>query len=128
MNEKAFKKLIIDSLDIGLVLENPGGGISEILQVADNAVTYKRGNSNFELKLDDMFAAYKQFSGMKITSNDLKDFLSNVFDSHARPSGHSCNCTFLLMVLGQAGLAGPIQGEGKRGHPYFVEIYKETKK
>jgi hypothetical protein len=46
----------------------------------------------------------------------------DIFDSNARPAGHSCNCTFLFLVLKEIGLCGEIKGAGKAGNPFYVDI------
>ena len=62
-------------------------------------VSYKRGKSTIRVAIIDLFAAYAHFRGRRVSSCDLKMLAPHVFDSQARPAGHSCNCTFLFMVL-----------------------------
>lgn len=53
-----------------------------------------------------------------MTSRDLRDYAPQLFDSSARPAGHSCNCTFLFMVLTKLVLTDGIRGEGKAYRPF----------
>jgi hypothetical protein len=69
-----------------------------------------------------MFDAYARFKGGQMSSSDLKKIKPAVFDSQARPAGHSCNCTFLFMVLKEIGLITRIQGNGVSGNPFFVVL------
>jgi len=57
-----------------------------------------------------------------MSSVDLKTDNPSVFDSQARPAGHSCNCTFLFMVLHQMGIASNVHGRGVRGNPFYVDV------
>jgi hypothetical protein len=51
------------------------------------------------------------------SSNDLK-----IYDPHiviSKSDGHSCNCTFVFLVLKELGLV-EIKGNGVRGNPFYV--------
>lgn len=122
MDCNKFAKLIRDVFPIGSRFENPGGGTSLITSFTPGKVAYKRGNSTIYVAFEDLYSAYSHFKGSVVTSTDLKTFLPSVFDSAARPAGHSCNCTFLFEVLERVGLADELSGRGVRGDPFKVEI------
>jgi len=47
----------------------------------------------------------------------------NLYLMDSRHSGHSCNCTTMFRILERMGLTeGTVQGSGRRGSPFFVEI------
>jgi hypothetical protein len=119
-----FEKAIKEHIQPGLILKNPGDGTSTIKGYTDNKVSYLRGNSTIYVALDDLYKAYSRFRGQRVTSSDLRTFAPHVFDSNARPAGHSCNCTFLFLILGRLNLAGQIEGRGISGDPFAVEIYE----
>lgn len=74
------------------------------------------------LKWDIFYGAYRQFSGGLVDTGALRTF-DNSFDSRARdPAGHSCNCTFALMLLERAGLA---DGAVKRGRRFSAHFWRE---
>jgi hypothetical protein len=122
MDFEAFKTQIQDSIPPGTTFENPGGGVSTIMSYADEKLSYVRGDSTIYIAFRDLFDAYSNYKGQKVSSTELKRFAPSVFDSEARPSGHSCNCTLFLMILQKLKLAGDIGGNGVRGNPFFVEI------
>lgn len=117
-----FISQILGAISPGQTFDNPGGGTSKIKSISERGIYYKRGSSTISITFDDMYAAYDHFKGGEVTSTELRTFLPAVFDSMARPAGHSCNCTFFFMVLQEAGLAGPLEGAGVRGNPYSVEL------
>ena len=104
----------------GTMLSNLGGGTTIISGYSRGRVSYKRGNSTIRVKITDLFAAYAFFRGRRVSSRDLKMFAPHVYDSQARPAGHSCNCTFLFMVLLECSLAEPIEGKGRAYNPFFT--------
>ena len=118
-----FKAQIERSTPAGTVLDNPGGGTSKIIGFSSTKISYKRGSSTITVAFDDLHATYLRFKGQRVTSNDLKVFAPKVFDSAARPAGHSCNCTFLFLLLSQIDVGGEIEGAGVRGNPFAIEIY-----
>ena len=123
MNLGQFKKQIESSTPEGTILENPGGGTSEIIRVTNTKISYKRGSSTIKVSFDDLHTAYVRFTGRTVTSSELKKFAPNIFDSTARPAGHSCNCTFLFLLLSRIHAGGKIQGAGIRGNPFALAIY-----
>ena len=112
MTKEEFVKKLTDSVKVGDVFDNPGGGTSTIESIEGNTIKYKRGTHDIKITMDDMYDAYNQFlNGFSCT--DLKKFRPNVYDSKARPAGHDCNCTFLMMMLKQMGLVKQIEGSMK---------------
>lgn len=115
-----FYNNLNNSIREGLELKNPGKGYSIIKSVTENKITYIRGNSAISLKIDDIYNSYLLFKGKQCSTNDLKKYKPKVFDS--RFNGHSCNCTFLFMILKEMNLAKDIYGKGVRGSGFFVII------
>ena len=76
------------------------------------------------VKFSDLYEAYAHFFGKNMTTTDLRGFKPSVFDSSARPAGHSCNCTFLFLLLFGMKLCGEIEGSGKSGKPFYVKLLK----
>lgn len=70
-----------------------------------------------------MYDAYNQFPH-GFSSTDLKKFKPKIFDSKAKPAGHSCNCTFLMMMLKMMGIAKQIDGRRVKPQdlPFRVKI------
>ncbi|QXM05185.1 hypothetical protein [Crassaminicella indica] len=101
--------------------ENPGGGISTIKSITEKSIVYMRGNSRFYLNFSDIEQAYSYFKGKICTTNDLKEYKPQIFDS--KHKGHSCNCTFFFLLLKHLDLIeGDIQGSGRRGNPFYIKI------
>ena len=117
-----FKEQIRNSIPVGTKLKNPSRGISTISSYSSSKISYVRGSSTIDVTFRDLFDAYHYFRGKKVMSSALKKYAPSVFDSASRPAGHSCNCTFLFLVLQQLGVAENIGGKGVKGDPYFVEI------
>ena len=126
MKFEDFKALFEKALPIGVVLSNPGGGNTTIISYAANSVSYKRGNSIMRPSLRALFDAYDRHRGQVVSSSDLKRESPEVFDSSARPAGHSCNCTFLFLALKRMGLAGELSGKGVRGSPFAITVNVES--
>ena len=122
MGLSEFTKKIKRTVPVGTIFKNPGKGTSTVTDFTENKISYVRGSSKMYVSIEDLYNAYQRFKGQYITSNDLKLYKSAVFDSSARPAGHSCNCTFLYLLLQKLGLAGDIQGAGKRGNPFGIRI------
>ena len=120
-----FRSRLVNMITPGTVLKNPGGGTTRIRAYSDRNVSYVRGNSTISVRIMDLFDAYTKFRGKQVSSRHLKEYKPEVFDSSARPAGHSCNCTFLFMVLTQLELAGGISGRGKTGQPFSTTFYDE---
>lgn len=118
----AFVLALQNVLPAGLTLANPGGGTSTIVDCSSNSVRYRRGRSEIAVSMESLHKAYLAYQGRRVTSADLREYAPSVFDSHARPAGHSCNVTFLFLALHRAGLASEIGGKGVRGNPFFVMI------
>ena len=124
MDRNEFFRAIDHGLTTGHIFDNPGGNTSRISKIDDREIHYVRGSSTIRVSLADLYSSYRHFLGQRVTSTDLRKYAPNVFDSSARPAGHSCNCTFFFMLLQEIGLADAIVGEGKRGSPYSVKIQK----
>ncbi|ACD89736.1 conserved hypothetical protein [Chlorobium limicola DSM 245] len=122
MNSEEFVSSISKSIPIGIEFDNPGGGTSIVKSITHMNISYKRGNSIMSVGLNTLYDTYKQFAGRQVTCSELKEYAPNIFDSKARPAGHSCNCTFFFLVLIAIGVVEEIQGAGVRGNPYYVDI------
>lgn len=122
MNYENFVTQVVNSFPVGIVIKNPAKGTSLILINNGIKISYKRGKSTISVKLIDLFEAYIKFKGIQLTTRELKIFKPEVFDSSARPAGHSCNCTILFRVLEGLQLCDPIMGAGVRGNPFSVKI------
>ncbi len=125
MEYSVFKERFERSLPVGAIIQNPGGGSSEVVSYNNDAVAYRRGKSTMRASLRVFFEAYVKHSGGSVSSRELKSYLPEVFDSEARPAGHSCNCTFLFAALQLMGLAGELSGRGVSGSPYSVVLVVE---
>lgn len=120
MNFDTFVQLLHERLQTGLVLANPGGGTSTVVECSDTQLRYGRGESTFRIGLHDLYQAYHHFAGGPVTTNDLASYAPGVFDQGH--GGHNCHRTFSLMALLQMGLVGPIWGSGRPGDPFGVTI------
>jgi hypothetical protein len=116
--DATFRKMIPP----GTVFQNPGGGVSEVLSNKDGKVSYRRGSSTISVSTKSLFDAFASFRGKRMSSADLKSRWPSIFDSSARPAGHSCNATFLFLALAKMGIASGITGSGVRGNPFLVEV------
>lgn len=124
MTLNQFTAAIKAAFPVGAVIENPGGGTSTISRYSDASVSYVRGQSTIAVGFSELYEAYSKFKGKQVTSTELRAFNPSVFDSDARPAGHSCNCTFLFSVLEKLKLSSPIRGSGIRGKPYAVTVLR----
>lgn len=123
MTEQEFIRAAKTALPTDYTFGNPGGGTSQILNVGGNAITYRRGNSSIRVHWTDLYRAFDRFRGQRVTSTDLRRFAPAVFDSNARPAGHSCNCTFLFHLLQKLNLTeGGLEGLGRRGSPFSLVL------
>ena len=117
-----IRELIEGSFPKGYVFQNPGGGTTTIIEYNDEKLSYMRGKSRMYLPYQSIISVLERFKGQEVTTKDLKEFLPEIFDSQARPAGHSCNCTTLFMLLEGIGLSGSIEGNGKKGSPFLVTL------
>lgn len=122
MSFEEFVRKSKEVLVIGREFNNPGGGTSTIISVGD-IVRYRRGKSAISISIDELYRTYTSFKGKQCTTKDLREHAPAIFDSAARPAGHSCNCTFLFMLLHEISLASEIKGKGVIGSPFYVDIY-----
>lgn len=118
-----FVSAFHDKIKVGSVLRNPQKGESTVMSINNGIITYKRENSNISVPIEVLYQSYSAFSGKKMSTNDLKTYNPEIFDSSARPAGHSCNTTFLFCVLMKMSLVKRIKGKGVSGDPFFVTIY-----
>ena len=121
MNIDQFRQKIKVAIQPRNIFDNPGRGTSTVTALSDRGISYVRGRSVIYFSFQDIFDAFEYFKGSRVSSNDLKSYRRIVFDSKA--NGHSCNCTFLFMVLKKMGIASEIGGRGVKGSPYFVDIF-----
>ncbi|AWH89014.1 hypothetical protein [Limnobaculum parvum] len=126
MELNKFINDIKTTLPIATVMNNPGGGISTIINYSDTKITYLRGKSKMSISFNDLYETYIYFKGMNVSSSDLRRFKPSVFNSKACPAGHSCNCTFLFLIFEKMNMSTNIGGKGVRGNPFSVTIYKNT--
>ena len=125
MTEQDFINQVLHTLPLGYQFYNPGGGTSRISGIDTSVVIYIRGKSKIRVCVADLFNAYDHFKGQRVSSTNLRNFAPAVFDSNARPAGHSCNCTFLFHLLQRLDLAeGILVGRGVRGDPYSLVLKK----
>lgn len=122
MTEDEFEVRLVKAIAPGIMLSNPGGGVSEVLSIRNGRVSYRRGSSTISISMRSMFEAFSAFRGKRMSGSDLKARWPAIFDSAARPAGHSCNATFLFLCLEKTKMASAIRGKGVRGNPFFVEI------
>lgn len=125
MDQEEFAATMMNRLPVGYVFDNPRRGQTKILGYTREPLVaiYLRGRSSIRVRIGDLFVAYDYFRGRRVSSTDLRQFAPSVFDSKARPAGHSCNCTFLFHVLQVCSLIdGDIEGRGVNGHPFYVQI------
>ena len=122
MNLQEFIDRLQKCVPVGAVLNNPSSGTSEVYAHTDK-ICYLRGSSSISVSYSDLFDAYQQFNGGNVSTSELKQYNPSVFDSNARPSGHSCNCTFLFLILKEMRVVNEIQGNGVKGDPYYVDIH-----
>lgn len=120
MTYPEFHRNLNNSISTGLKLKNPGKGDSTIKSITDNTITYVRGKSPISIKIDEIYNVYLLFKGKRCSTSELKKYNSQVFDS--KFNGHSCNCTFLFMVLKEMKLVNNIDGKGVRGAEFFIDI------
>ena len=78
------------------------------------------GIVSFMLAMMTCIPLIPNITGEGLAPSDLVIFKPTVFDS--KQSGHSCNCTFLFQILKEMGIVDEIEGEGKRGNPFYVII------
>ncbi len=126
MDFDTFKRRIRETLPEGTVLRNPGGGLTTIRSHGPEKLSYIRGQSRIYVGYRDLYEAYRHFRGRSASSKDLKAFLPSVFDSQARPAGHTSNCSMWFMILQRLELCGPIQGRGVPGEPFYVDVAAEA--
>lgn len=118
MNKEEFTNKLLQSVKVGDVFDNPGGGTSKIEKIGDGKITYARGKyiGNIKIDIDVMYNTLVHFPN-GFSSNDLKPF-------HKQFRNHSCNCTFLMMMLKEMGIVKQIEGRRLKPQdlPFGVKI------
>jgi hypothetical protein len=122
MDFNAFRNCTNEVAPVGAVWTNPGGGVSTIISVSAERISYRRGKSVMSVSIWDLFDAYALYRGRRVSTTELRAFRPVVFDSAARPAGHSCNCTIFFLLLERMGVVEGIQGKGVCGNPFYVDI------
>ena len=123
MNRGEFIRRARAAMPIGCEFPNLGGGTTRIERHHADHVHYRRKNSTIRVDWDALYAAYVRFAGGRVSSTELREFRPEVFDSAARPAGHSCNCTFFMQLCMAMGLVnGDVDGRGIKGKPYAIRI------
>ncbi len=121
MDYLEFHHRLVTALPPGTVLQNPGGGETEIINyTASDKLAYRRGRSRMYVSIRELYVAHQLFQGQTVSSTDLRDYAPEIFES--KQGGHSCNCTVFFMALRAMGLVDRIEGAGKRGDPYRVRF------
>lgn len=121
MTLEEFTLRLSKTVTPGLVFTNPGGGTSKVISLGNGKISYQRKSSTMTVKIQALYDAFCMFKNSRMASPDLKTHWPMVFDSHARPAGHSCNVTFLFLCLKEMGFVSQIMGLGKRGNPFYVD-------
>jgi hypothetical protein len=120
MDIQAFIVRIRETVEVDEVWPNPGGKTSTIVRLGDNVIVYRRGNTNISVNYEDLHAVLSKYAGEFVTSSEVRDWRPDVFDSSA--GGHSCNRTFLFLLLKKLGVVKRIDGSGVRGDPFGVQL------
>ena len=125
MKYEEFIKRVKEKINAGDILKNPKKGTSKIMRYTnkDNQesikIVYKKPNSKIYVSLKDLYNSFNGKGG-KVTSTDLKEGNPHIFDSSK--GGHSCNCSFLFMILEKIGIINKIEGKGVKGDPFFIKL------
>lgn len=123
MTKERFLEQLKSAIPLDTKFDNPGGGVSMIVGIGDEKLSYIRGSSRMYLPYDAVVEVLNKYSGKTISSSDLKECKASVFDSTC--GGHSCNCTLMFSVLERMGLTvGSIKGAGRRGSPFYITLAK----
>jgi hypothetical protein len=83
--------LIEQTFSAGDILNNPGGGVSTLVSVGSDKLSYIRGKSRMYLPYDSIFKVIEKYPRGNLTTNNLRQFDPSVFDQ--KHGGHNCNCT-----------------------------------
>jgi hypothetical protein len=122
MDFSEFVSAFHEQIKVGSIFQNPKKGDSTVISVKNGIVKYNRKKYSFSISIEVLYQSYSSFIGRKMSTNDLKAYKPEIFDTKARPAGHDCNTTFLLCVLVQMNLAKSVDGKGVSGDPFFVII------
>ena len=105
----------------GIELRRPPIAKYDRVSVVAGKVRYTRGHSVMRVALIDLHETLSTFGGRLVGSPELRTFRPHVFDSNARPSGHTCKVGLFFSILLELGLASKLEGKGVRGDPFSVE-------
>lgn len=118
MTKEEFVKKLTNSVKVGDVFDNPGGGTSLIeKKIEDGRITYARGEykGNINIDIDIMYNAFAHFQ-KGFSSNELEPL-------HKQFRTHRYNRPFLMMILKEMGIVKQIEGSMKpRDLPFRVKI------
>jgi hypothetical protein len=120
MDFKEFILSVKTKMPVGTTLQNPGGGTSTVSGYGGDRVCYERGHSKFYVELAELWKAIEHFEGQLVTTVALKEYKPSIFDSSQ--NGHHCNCTFMFLLLQEIGAVHKIQGTGRIGNPFGVQL------
>jgi len=123
MKKAEFTTAMKKALSTGDVLDNPGGGTSEIAQIDEEKIIYVRGRSRFTLPTDDLWKIVRAYEGREVKTTDMREMIPECFG--AEKGGHTGNGTFALSLLDRMGmLKDGVQGKGRQGAPFSGVIVK----
>jgi len=123
MTKEEFLKQLKSVIPLDSKLDNPGGGVSMIVSIGEDKLSYIRGTSRIYLPVEAVFDVLNEFSGKTVSTNDLKEYNPIVFDT--KRGGHDCNRTVMFCIFEKMGLTfGGIKGSGRRGSPFYITLSK----
>jgi hypothetical protein len=129
MDIETFSDLICKKILIGDNFANPGGakkgyGYRTVRTINRNQIVFFNAGTEKEapitLLIQKFYDVIFEFQSDCCDTFQLKKFSPEVFDSQARPAGHSCNCTFLMSISDKLGFLASGQGN--------EQIHKETRR
>lgn len=118
MDQTKFIEEAKKKLPKGTVLDNPRDGISTVVEYKGSILSYRRMNTKINVDLVDFWQTYDHFRGTVVTSPDLGKYKPSVFSE----SAHECNKTFFMMTMKKMGLTTQIDGSGKSGDPFKIQL------
>jgi hypothetical protein len=119
MNIETFFDLISKKIHVGDNFACPGGartgyGYRTIETVNMDKIIYFNTGTKSESKIALPIRTFRgvilKFQSSCCYTSQLKQFRPEVFDSNARPAGHSCNCTFLMSTSDKLGFLASSRG------------------
>jgi hypothetical protein len=141
---ETFFDLITKKIHVGDNFANPGGakpgdrggyGYRTVKTITMDKIVYfgagTKSESKITLPIRTFHDVILEFQSSCCYTWQLKQFRPNIFDSTARPAGHSCNCTFLMSIADKLGFLASGRGNEQiheRSHrPYWnnAGIFKD---